>query len=677
MPDVVLVQMPFSAIEHPSIALGILTATLRQSGMTVKSLFPNLDFCAQVGFKRYRLLDFTRTDHLVGEWVFAGAAFPEHEPDHEAYLNEMLKFSLPYIGGTADALREIFWALRREATTFVEETAKRIIAMRPRIVGASSVFQQHCASLGVMRRIRELDPSIVTLLGGANCEAEIGVTTRRNFPWVDFVVSGEADEIFAPLCRAILDHGRRIPTDQLPRGVISGDPATWTQPTDGAAPRARVMVLDKIPTPDYDDWFEALANSPVSEHVVPGLLVETSRGCWWGAKHHCTFCGLNGIGINYRAKSAPRVLEEFAALADRYRLPRLEVVDNILDNGHMKTVIPALAAQGTPYTLFYETKSNLKRDQVRALAEAGVLWIQPGIESLNDDVLKLMDKGTDALSNIELLKWGREFGVRIIWNLLLNFPGEKDAWYAEMTTWLPRIAHLQPPVSVSNVRYDRFSPYQERPQQYGIEIQAAQAYASVYPLPPEEIAQLAYFFEDVPEQATREDRIQNSLGRYALRNAIDVWIKHFFGGGQLTLLSVSDDGETLRFIDTRPVASQRRVEISGLARLAYLACETAQTSASALARVRKTLPDATDAEVTAALEALDKSALVLRLNNRYLALGVHGNIPSLPPKSAFPGGVPWVDAETVARMGPRPLWPPPSDTPCTPPPSTPRREVGV
>ncbi|MCD2506106.1 hypothetical protein LRN57_14440, partial [Staphylococcus aureus] len=84
--------------------------------------------------------------------------------------------------------------------------------------------------------------------------------------------------------------------------------------------------------PNFDDYFEQLQASPLHGYVIPGLLIETSRGCWWGAKHHCTFCGLNGSGMAFRAKSQARVQQEVSQLAARYRLKRFMAVDNILDN---------------------------------------------------------------------------------------------------------------------------------------------------------------------------------------------------------------------------------------------------------------------------------------------------------------------------------------------------------
>jgi magnesium-protoporphyrin IX monomethyl ester (oxidative) cyclase len=50
--------------------------------------------------------------------------------------------------------------------------------------------------LALLRIIKEKNPDIITLLGGANCEASMGQAAKRNFPWIDFVVSGEADLLF-------------------------------------------------------------------------------------------------------------------------------------------------------------------------------------------------------------------------------------------------------------------------------------------------------------------------------------------------------------------------------------------------------------------------------------------------------------------------------------------------
>ena len=88
--------------------------------------------------------------------------------------------------------------------------------------------------------------------------------------------------------------------------------------------------------------------------------------------------------------------------------------------------------------VFFEIKANVSRAQVAALVDAGITWVQPGIESLHSEVLKLMDKGIQGWQNVQLLKWARELGLRLSWSVLWGFPGEKDDWYGTWRSGCPR-----------------------------------------------------------------------------------------------------------------------------------------------------------------------------------------------------------------------------------------------
>jgi ribosomal peptide maturation radical SAM protein 1 len=190
-----------------------------------------------------------------------------------------------------------------------------------------------------------------------------------------------------------------------------GDQVVATPP---APPLAR---LDDLPAPDYDEYFDRAAGLGLLSGEVP-LPFESARGCWWGAKHHCSFCGLNGGTMRFRAKSPQRVLDELAAQARRYRTFRFEAVDDILDPKYLKELFPAIAEQGQDYQIFYEVKANLTRAQLKTLALAGVGELQPGLESLSSAVLRLMNKGVRAAQNVNLLRWARYYGMSVGWNIL-------------------------------------------------------------------------------------------------------------------------------------------------------------------------------------------------------------------------------------------------------------------
>lgn len=651
--DVCLVLMPYADVAHPSLALGILKACLNGSGIRCLVDYANLRFSERVG---RGMPEPSYLSRLLGEWVFSAAAFPDRPTapaedlitvgvKQKAYLN-------PEDFGNRHLL-EALENLRHFAIAFVDEVARDVLRHSPRIVGCSSTFEQQCASLALLRRVKELDPSVTTMLGGANCEGEMGWTALKEFPWLDYVVSGEADELFLPLCRAILGkNGDALPVDRIPHGAMGRAHAAASLYGRGRlpVPRATVQRLDLSPTPDFSDYFAALARSPLAKHIRPGLLVETSRGCWWGQKSHCTFCGINGGGMNFRRKSADRALAELRELAERYGVPRFMVVDNIIDMGYFKSLLPELARRNSPYELFYETKANLRRNQVRLLHEGGIVWIQPGIEGFHDDLLRLMAKGNSAMTNLQLLKYTREFGIHTTWLLLFGFPGEDDEWHAQVAEWLPLIFHLQPPRCVGRVLFDRFSVYHQHPERFGLALEAAPPYRSIYPLRPEAIRDLAYFFVD----AGNPDPDRIPPGAAALTRQVVRWV-NLHKRPIKPVLCMTDRDDSIEILDRRPCATARSLTLDGLGAAIHRACEPAVSRAD-LSRRLAAQPYPVDSEDTIdhELQRLVDLRLLLHWHGNYLALAVPGGNPAICRIEDFPGGAseptPPINTETLGKF---------------------------
>jgi ribosomal peptide maturation radical SAM protein 1 len=615
--DVYLVSMPYAAVERPSIALGLLSAELRGAGITVESRYACLDFAARIGLREYDAVLNSKTSLFIGEWSFAAAAFPELREIDEEYLTACAADlrQLPVWNRRAGAKR-FLRGLRNKAAKFVSELADEIVARKPRIVGCTSTFQQHTASIALLRAIRERDPQIITTIGGTNCESSMGMAARRAFPWIDYVFSGEADEIIVPFVRALLGGGD-VPA--MP-GVIDG---TVARQRDIEPPRASVWSVDAIPTPDYDDYFTALGRSPVRDAIVPALVVETSRGCWWGAKSHCTFCGLNGGNMSYRAKSPERAVEEFHRLAARYGVRRFTVVDNIMDMQYHQRVLPQLAGHG--YDIFYETKANLRRHHMQGFTDAGVRSIQPGMESFHDEILRLLAKGNKAWMNVQLLKWASELAMEISWVFLIDVPGQRDEWYIEMLSWLPLISHLSPPVYATPIQFIRFSPYHRDAEKFGLDLVPEPAYAQIYALDEEEMRDFAYYF--VERTSTRPQ----TLGQRLLVAWLGVW-RDQHESGESPVLEMRRDGDALEIIDTRSCRTAETHRLTGLAARIYLECDEATERRALYDRI-----DAGAPSIDGEIAQLRAHNLLADFNGRLLALAVDVTRPRLT-EIPNPGG---------------------------------------
>ncbi|WP_284741457.1 RiPP maturation radical SAM C-methyltransferase [Amycolatopsis sp. RTGN1] len=500
-PPVVLVSMPFLEADRPSIQLGLLKAIAQQHGFPVRTLHANLDFAVRIGLDHYRRL----ADHRgrqIGDWLFSVEAFGDAAPDHDGKLLDEIGDELSYLDGP-DRLLTI---RRQDVPAYLDAIAEELAGVP--VVCFSSTFQQNTASFALARRLKERDPNVVTVFGGANFEGEMGLELVRSVGCIDFAVLGEGDVAFPRLLEALANG-----TDPgaIP-GVArrSGDDVVATR---AEPPHER---LDELPVPDYGEYFERATRLGLpTEHVA--LPFESARGCWWGAKHHCTFCGLNGTTMRFRAKSPARVLGELDEQARRHRTFRFDAVDNILEPGYLKDLLPALTDARRDYQIFYEVKANLTRAQLKLLAEAGVTQLQPGLESLSSAVLRLMDKGVRAAQNVNLLRWARYYGIGVGWNILWGFPGEPAEEYAAQAAAVPHLVHLQPPAGADRLWLERFSPLFTQPARFPLRAREPEAsYRHVYPSTVD-IDRVAYFFDYAPE-----DELPPEV--YApLKDAVSAW----------------------------------------------------------------------------------------------------------------------------------------------------------
>jgi len=597
--EVLLLNMPFVSLARPAIGISILKARLAEEGLRCTVGYGSLFFAEWVGQTAYELfLDRISPAMFSGDWLFSQWLFAGR--DHSVYL-ATLRDHLGEAGGSAF---ETVLAMRNQIGPFLEACLKRFRVDAYDIVGFTSTFEQNLSSLALARLIKTRFPQKTVIFGGANCEAAMGLELHRQFPWIDIVCSGESDNSFPELVKRLRAGGK---LDGV-AGVIFRQGGNSLL----AAPPDRIHDMDRLPDPDYDDYFAALSSSSLGSGIQPNLLIESARGCWWGAKSHCTFCGLNGSTMTFRAKSASRVLAELERQKTRYGVNRFLAVDNIMSHEYFRDLLPMLKERNPGVSLFYEIKSNLKRHQVELLRDAGVMALQPGIESLSSHVLRLMRKGVTAIQNVQLLRFCREYGIVIAWNLLYGFPGETEEDYAEMSRTIEAITHLEPPGVTAPIRLDRFSPNYDQARDFGlVDIQPFSMYQFLYPLPRESVANLAYFFE----YKFADGRDPASYARPVIER-VEEWRKR---GGDL-IKRYGTDPE-LMVEDTRTREAPRYHRFNGVQREIYDFCEEIQ-SRSGISEFASAHGAPAD-QVDSFLETVVSQQLMLREGNQYLSLAVN------------------------------------------------------
>lgn len=620
--DILLVSMPFHDLEKPSLGVGLLVTAAKSRNLDVKALYPKFDFAEKIGHDVYNYMcNYTETSKLPGEYIFSKAAFGILNRDD--YMNQIVMSDKMRLDNTNRMLKYFGVDVTYEqlldqmvgiASDFIVEVAEQILITRPKIVACSSMFEQNCASLALLKEIKQRDPSIITMMGGANCEGDFGAGIIESFDWIDYVISGEGDKVFPELCERMINNNCNGDST-LPYGVMTKHNIAQIESGEFVA----TAQMNDLHCPNYDDYFFALSRYRDKDKIKPMILVESSRGCWWGEKEsrRCRFCGLNGTNANYRVKDSTVVVNELNYLKDKYKVDQFFFSDNILSMNYFDNLLPQLAENPAgPFQLYVETKANLREQHIRKLKEAGVVWIQPGIESLQDDSLKALGKGTRAISNIQLLKFTQKYKINTVWNYLTGIPNECNEWYEDVINWIDMVSHLQPPSGIYKLRFDRFSLFEQEPERFNINLRMNPAYRIIYPGKEHNIQKLCRFYENIGDSNSKNE------AESELYSIIYRWRDQYYSPKRPQLLLCEKD-QTAYIKDTRPCATNEKIILEDDLYFIYHTCfEVKEISC-----LQELIYDTFDIELSQerinnCIKELIQKKILLKINNSVLALAI-------------------------------------------------------
>jgi magnesium-protoporphyrin IX monomethyl ester (oxidative) cyclase len=564
--DLVLVHMPFGSLSISPLSMGVLLAAAKKNKLSVKGFFPGFHFINLLGYEFYNILHRCTMEEGVGNLLFSHEIFRQRDRIIK-YIEEFVSSSrekfdadISNFFGSQVEIAELVDILLEKTTFFLEKTAAQALDWSPSIVACSASVNQHVASLALLKRIKKFNPGITTIMGGPSVWGKPGLATVKSFPWVDYVFSGEGDDNFVKFCEDILKHkGSDLRDLLLPLGALS---AAWE---GKLVPVARVSNLEALPPPDFHDYCDALASSGLQDKIRPILTYESARGCWKGKASLCSFCSLNYDTVEFRTKSAAKVLREVLELKAEYGISDIYFTESIINMSIFKDLLPTLTSKKANLALFFQVPSKLSWIQIQKMASAGVMEILPGIENLQDDLLKLMNKNNSAIDNIALLKYAAQVDMIVSWNLLAAIPGERPEFYDELTALLPLLFHLSPP-QPTDVLFQRDAFYWRHAEELHLDLKPIDIYDLIYP----GMAEFVEDFADSFEAVNHDELFASTItGRTRLGVLINEWQTHGNSVKQpsLTMVNCGKDGAVI--IDARPCAARDTYKLTEQESLVY------------------------------------------------------------------------------------------------------------
>lgn len=612
MPKVALFNMPFAPATRPSLQTGLLKSWLAQAGIEATCFYPNItlyDRMRQLGCHQHYG---PHIPSLWYEWYFS-----PRDLDWRG-LQRLQAYSRLY-GFAWDEML----AFKKEVISAYLEDLLKVDYSGFDLFAFTMTYPQINASLAMASRLRESYPGRPILFGGAGSQIhnESAHELLRVFPFLDCGLVGEAEPVLIPLVEALLD-GR-------PPRSVEGAHFRWRGQLEVGAGIPQKADLNAPIYPDYDEYFEMVRGLDRRTRVAMEavLPIEMGRGCAWGDEMTCKFCAFTFHGA-FQRRSKERIWGEVDHQIRRYfqssdgsrplagRQPSFYVVDDLVTAPMISEVFPRLRELHPNLTIpFMEVRTTLTEKHLDQLAQAGVKLLQPGTESMEDGLLKLMSKGTTTFHNLMFLKGCAQRGIRVSHNLILGFPGATAEQLERQLRHLRLIPHLDPP-AVLELQFVRFSPYfAERHQLELGEWKADDFYGSLYP-PELDVEKIAYEYrvQHVPTPALA-----------ALYQETLSWVNHWRDLWQRPnppYLRYLDLQQTVRVVDGRG-AREQLYEWEGEEAELVRSIQSKPLSAERAAQVcGLSVPCA-----ERFLKQLCASGLVLEIGGRYLGLAVLASAP--------------------------------------------------
>ncbi len=271
------------------------------------------------------------------------------------------------------------------------------------------------AALAVLSIAKEVDPTIVTMIGGPHPSFMYEEILTDETNRADFVIRGEAEKTLAELM-AVLPEGSADEVKGIAYLKDGHVVATEQQP--------HITDLDTLePAWHLLDWEDYHYNVDPWGRMASVL---TSRGCMMG----CSFCAQRLFWrAEWRARRPKEVVAEMRHLVEEYQVEFITLIDAYPthDRERWEEILDLLIEARLPVHLLIETRvEDIIRDEdiLHKYYDAGIIHVYVGAETSTDALLESLNKGTTVNQNQEALALCREHDIMTEASFMVGFPSE-------------------------------------------------------------------------------------------------------------------------------------------------------------------------------------------------------------------------------------------------------------
>lgn len=287
----------------------------------------------------------------------------------------------------------------------------------PDVIGISFGTQIRFSSFELARAIKKNFPDVPLVAGGPH-PTLTSQDTLEHIPEIDIICRGEGEYSFLNLVKTIDKKGSLEAVKGISFRNSKGQIVHNT-------PETPIANLDDLPFPARDLL-------PMEKYEQRTILskkrctnIMSSRGC----PYHCVFCSVSeqwGHQIRYR--SCKNVVDEIEFLFKNYPfLQGIRFFDDVftIDKNRVLEICQEILNRKLNFTWECEARANtIDEEMVRFMKRAGCEFIDLGIESGSDRILKNIKKGITVEQAITAVKIIKKAGIGLKIFIMHSLPGE-------------------------------------------------------------------------------------------------------------------------------------------------------------------------------------------------------------------------------------------------------------
>ena len=306
-----------------------------------------------------------------------------------------------------------------------DDVLAELLEAQPKIVGIYVMVSMSDNAFKLARNVRRLLPETVLVCGGPlpTLRPE---RFARDF---DFIFRGEADNSFPLFCTDYVEASKPREILSAVRQEAAVYPGLYchyegeSSPIKSSPQLFDELSLNRLPIPDRNGFdHTSYQRFWVRKETFAPATIMTSYGC----PYDCEFCSKPIFGNRLRLRDMGRIIEEIQDVKN-WGYSGLWIGDDCftLNMDHVRAFCERLLKERleVKWTCLSRTDQISARD-VEAMRNAGCEKVCFGLESGNDDVLRLMNKMTTVEAAEQVVRLFSKSGIKTVGFFIVGYPGE-------------------------------------------------------------------------------------------------------------------------------------------------------------------------------------------------------------------------------------------------------------